>query len=250
LRILAEELAAGRTDLRALAHRWVQHHRWAPVADPETATALDFLGEHEAPPADSPGKGSGPLGRVLPVALVALDSPRTVVSATFHIASLTHPDPEPAWAAVAINVALARLLRGKRDFVPEVIEALRGNAAPERLLAAVRSVPLPRRDGLPAARQAAGDAVAAAEVALRLAYHESILVRGLDGLAGAGPAAAGLGLAAGALLGARDGGDAVPPLRLPPPGVLQEWDDLADRLHHLAVPAHLAPITLNAVKGT
>ena len=80
------------------------------------------------------------------MALAAYDAPRTLVSASYHIAALTHPDPVVAWAAVAVNVALARFLQGKRDFVPDVIEALRNNAVPEELLAAVRRVPLPARD--------------------------------------------------------------------------------------------------------
>ena len=54
----------------------------------------------------------------VPVALAAFDAPRALVSATYHIAALTHPDPVVAWSAVAVNVAIARFLQGKRDFVP------------------------------------------------------------------------------------------------------------------------------------
>ncbi len=208
-RILAEELAGGRRDLRALAHRWAAYHETAPDAiDPETAAALAHLARHDAPPARAAGTGSDALVRAVPVALAAWSAPATLVSATYHIAALTHPDPEVAWSAVAVNVALARFLQGRRDFVADVIEALRNNAVPEALLAVVRRVPLPA--GVPSGPVAGeGQAVVDAEAALRLAYHEPLLERGLDGIA-RGPACAGRAGLAGALLGARDGVDAVP----------------------------------------
>ena len=178
--------------------------------DPETSAALAHLARHDAPPSQAAGQGSDPLVRALPVALAAHDAPRTLVSASYHIAALTHPDPVVAWAAVAVNVALARFLQGKRDFVPDVVEALRNNAVPEELLAAVRRVPLPAHDVSPEGDSPPGLAVADAEAALRLAYHEPLLERGLRGIAEAGAAAAGRAGLAGALLGARDGLGAIP----------------------------------------
>ena len=94
MRILAEELAAGRRDLQALAHRVGR----APSADPrdidpETSVALAHLARHDSPPSQAAGQGSDPLVRVVPVALAAYDAPRMLVSATYHIAALTHPDP-------------------------------------------------------------------------------------------------------------------------------------------------------------
>jgi ADP-ribosylglycohydrolase len=141
------------------------------------------------------------------VALAAYDAPRTLVSATYHIATLTHPLPEVAWAAVAVNVALARFLQGKRDFVPDVIEALRSNEVPAALLAAVRRVPLPA--SRTAQDDAPGQAVADAEAALWLAYNEPVLERGVRGIA-TGKATVGRSGLAGALMGARDGVTAIP----------------------------------------
>jgi ADP-ribosylglycohydrolase len=210
-RILAEELAAGRRDLQALARRWATRHRSDPHdIDPETGAALAHIARHDAPPSQAAGQGSDPLVRVLPVALAAHGAPRTLVSATYHIAALTHPDPVVAWAAVAVNVALSRFLQGKRDFVPDVIEALRNNAVPEELLAAVRRIPLPARGVAPEGVSRPGLALADAEAALGLAYHESVLERGLRGIASPGPVAAGRAGLAGALLGARDGVGAIP----------------------------------------
>jgi ADP-ribosylglycohydrolase len=152
----------------------VVQHQAAPWGiDPETGAALVHLARHDAQPSEAAGAGSDPLVRVLPVALAAYDAPRTLVSATYHIATLTHPLPEVAWAAVAVNVALARFLQGKRDFVPDVIEALRSNEVPAALLAAVRRVPLPASRA--AQDDAPGQAVADAEAALWLAYNEPML---------------------------------------------------------------------------
>jgi ADP-ribosyl-[dinitrogen reductase] hydrolase len=219
-RILAEELAAGRRDLQALAHRWVARHQSdAHDIDPETSAALAHMARHDAPPSQAAGQGSDPLVRVLPVALAAYDAPGTLVSASYHIAALTHPDPVVAWAAVAVNVALARFLQGKRDFVPDVVEALRNNAVPEELLAAVRRVPLPARDVPPEEKLRLGLALADAEAALRLAYHEPVLERGLRAAAAAGTVTLGRAGLAGALLGARDGAQAIP----------EDWTVLDDR---------------------
>jgi hypothetical protein len=210
-RILAEELAAGRRDLQSLAHRWVARHLSDPRdIDPETSAALAHIARHDAPPSQAAGQGSDPLVRTLPVALAAYDAPRILVSASYHIAALTHPDPVVAWAGVAVNVALARFLQGKRDFVPDVVEALRNNAVPEELLAAVRRVPLPARDMSPEGDSSSGLAVGDAEAALRLAYHEPVLERGLRAVAAPGPVGAGRAGLAGALLGARDGVGAIP----------------------------------------
>ena len=230
LEVLARELAEGRTDLRLLADRWVERYRLDPRAhDAETAAALEFIATHAAPP-PSGGRGSAVLARVVPVALVAYRVPRTLVSATYHIAALTHPAPEAAWGAVAVNVALGRLLEGRRDFVPDVLEALIGNAAPERLLAAVRGVPLRRRDALPSPAAAAADPVLAVELALGLAHHEPLATRGFGWLGEHGPSAA--AGAAGALLGGRDGEAAVP-VHLLPPDRAAQWGALADRLARL-----------------
>ena len=91
-----------------------------------------------------------------------------------------------AWSAVAVNVALARFLQGKRDFVPDVIEALRGNEVPDELLAAVRRVPIPERAVAGTVGSVPGRAADDAEAALRLAYHEPLLERGLRAIAEGG----------------------------------------------------------------
>jgi ADP-ribosylglycohydrolase len=137
-------------------------------------------------------------------------SPPNLVSGTYHIAALTHPDPAAAWSAVALNVALAKFLQGKRDFIADVLEALRNNPVPEELLATVRRVPLDRRAEVAPADLSPADAVGCLRAALWLAYHEPLFDRGVGWAAEGGPRRSALAGAAGALLGARDGVEALP----------------------------------------
>ncbi|MGH7658284.1 MAG: ADP-ribosylglycohydrolase family protein, partial [Gemmatimonadales bacterium] len=146
----------------------------------------------------------------LPVALATLASPRNLVSGTWHVARLLHPEERCAWGAVAVNIALARFLLGHRDFVPDVIEALRMNEAPADLIEVVRQVPLRRREDLPVMREPAGHVLHTVEVALWFAWHEPKLERGLVWIANAGGDTDTNAAVAGALLGARDGEDAIP----------------------------------------
>jgi ADP-ribosyl-[dinitrogen reductase] hydrolase len=210
--LLAEELLEGDVDLRRLAHRWVDWmRRDGRGIGTWTSTALQHIATHDSPPASTGGQaGNGTISRCLPVALATLGSPANLVSGTYHTAVLTHPDERCAWGAVAVNVAAARFLQGKRDFIPDVIEVLRANDAPEELIAAVKRVPLERRDELPVTGPHSGYAVHCVEIALWFAYHEPKLERGLLWLVNAGGDTDTNAAVAGGLMGARDGEVAVP----------------------------------------
>ena len=213
--ILGEELLTSPVDLRRIAERWA---RWARLdgrgIGRQTRTALAHFDAHGVPPAatgdSAHGAGNGALSRTLPLALATLNSRRNLISAAWHIAALTHPDPRAAWSAVAVSVAAARLLEGHRDFVPDVLEVLRANDSPAEVVEAVRRVPLERRESLPLDPASAGLAVATLEIALWFAYHEPLLERGVVWLAGAGGDTDTNAAMAGGLMGARDGEDAVP----------------------------------------
>lgn len=223
--IQAEELLHPEPDLRRVARRWID---WAR-ADGRgigvwTRRALDYIAEFDAPPADSGGQaGNGSLARCMPVALATHRSPRALVRATYHTAALLHPDERSAWGAVAVNVALARFLDGKRDFIADVIEALRNNDAPAVLLDAVRRVPLARREELPITGPSAGYVVHGVQIALWCAYHESSLQRVLIWLVNAGGATDTNAAVAGGLLGARDGEGAIP----------RRWIEAVPRWEHI-----------------
>ena len=149
--ILAEELLKPDIDLRRLAQRWAA---WAEHDGRGigiwTRTALQHVRMHGSPPASTGGQaGNGTISRCLPVALRTFGQPANLVSGTYHTAMLTHPDERCGWGAVAINVAAACFLQGRRDFIGDVLEVLRNNAAPEELMAAVGRVPLEKREELP-----------------------------------------------------------------------------------------------------
>lgn len=210
--ILAEELLESEIDLRRLALRWAV---WAEQDGRGigmwTRTALHHIRLHDSPPQSTGGQaGNGTISRCLPIALRSFAQPGNLVSGTYHTAVLTHPDERCAWAAVAVNVAAASFLRGQRDFVGDVLEALRSNSAPEELLQAVRRVPLEKRDELPLTGPQAGYVVHGMEIALWFAYHEPNLERGVVWLANAGGDTDTNAAVAGGLMGARDGESAVP----------------------------------------
>jgi hypothetical protein len=203
--ILGEELLASELDLGRAVGRWTAILATPHDLPPDIADALRYLRDRGAPP--PPGDGGGAAGlavHVAPVALLAADTPANLLSGSWHLAALTHPSPEATWAAVALNVALARLLQGHRDFVADVTEALRSNDAPDALLSRLRRLPVIRREELV---PAAPDAACALEAALWLSWHEPKPQRGLAWLVAAG-APATTRAAAAALFGAHRGEDA------------------------------------------
>jgi ADP-ribosyl-[dinitrogen reductase] hydrolase len=210
--ILAEELLEPDVDLHRLAMRWVAWgERDGRGIGNWTRLALRHIAQHDAPPSSTGGQaGNGTVSRCLPIALRTFRQPVNLVSGTYHTACLTHPDERCGWGAVAVNVAAACFLSGRRDFIGDVLEVLRHNDAPEELLAAVRRVPLERREELPVTGPAAGYVVHAVEIALWFAYHEPDLERGVIWLANAGGDTDTNAAVAGGLMGARDGESAVP----------------------------------------
>jgi hypothetical protein len=228
-RVLAEEILQPRVDLERLARRWVERGAADPGLDAATRAALAHLAHHGTPPAAAAGgiAGDGPLAFCLPIGIAARSTLRTLVSGSFHVALLTAPDPVSGWATVAVNVAVAGLLLGRRDVLPEVLDVLRANDAPAELADAIRRVPFLRREELPAPD---GSALATALPALWLAHHEPKPERGLRWVAevlGAGSRAAGV---AAALLAARHGDIQTPAGDTAGGGESTRLLELADRL--------------------
>jgi ADP-ribosyl-[dinitrogen reductase] hydrolase len=230
--IQAEELLEPEIDLERLALRWLEwRQKDGRGIGNWTRTALDHIATHHSPPSETGGvAGNGSLPRTIPVALATLHSPANLVSGSFHLAHLLHPDPRCAWGAVAVNVAIAWFLQGERDFIPELLQVLTTNDAPEELVAAVRRVPLEKRDALPVTGDNAGYVVHCVEIALWFAYHEPKLERGLIWLANAGGDTDSNAAVAGALMGARDGEAAIPDRWLESIPQVERITRLAERL--------------------
>ena len=229
---LAEELLAPEPDLERLTKRWVT---WMEEDGRGiggwTRTALLHFRTHGTPPAESGGQaGNGAVMRALPVALRFFRQPVNLISGTYHTSALTHPDPRCGWSAVAVNVAAACFLSGRRDFVGDVIEALRNNDAPAEVTDAVRRVPIMKREELPILGGAQGYTVHCMQIALWAAYHEPTYEGAMVWLANAGGDTDTNAAVAGGLLGARDGEGAVPARWVAEVARADHLRSLADRL--------------------
>jgi hypothetical protein len=212
--ILGEELLAPELDLARAVGRWTGRLDAPHDLPADLAKALASLRDRGAPPPPGTTEGaSGVAVHVVPVALLTAEAPANLLSGSWHLAALTHPDTVATWAAVALNVALARMLQGHRDFLADVTEALRSNEAPDTLLARARRLPVTRREAL---APGAPDASMALETALWLSWHEPRPARALEWLEREG-APATTRAAAASLYGAHRGEEALGALvRLPP----------------------------------
>lgn len=200
---LTEELLRPGVDIHRLATCWADLGADDGAGlDPWTRSALAHIRTHDAPPGGlGPGAGPATLARLLPLTLGTTGNPANLVSAAYHLTTLTHPDEEFGWGSVAVQFAIAVLLQGRRDFLADVLEVLRNNSAPDALMQPLRRIPAMRREDLPVV---ADGAVSGAVIALWLGQHEPDPIRGLEWLTqdtGRFPAA----IVAGPLFGARDG---------------------------------------------
>jgi ADP-ribosylglycohydrolase len=199
------ELTGGGVDLQRLAGRWVDWHRNDGLdEDPLLAAALEHLRDFDAPVSELPAGSVIALAAALPAALASA-SPRAMISGSFHVARMLDPAEATGLATIATVLTAAALLEGRRDFVPDVVAALRANDAGADLLDAVRTIP--RDPHLPPPRPSGEnpDPVTAATWLLWHAHHAPRGVDLLHELAYAEDISPTIGALAGALFGAREG---------------------------------------------
>jgi hypothetical protein len=115
------------------------------------------------------------------------------------------PVESTALAAMAVVLAAAALLDGRRDFIPDVVAALRANDAAASLLDAIRTIPRDPRSAPSLPRGENPDPVAAVTWLLWQAHHRPRGVDLLHDLLLTAEVAPAVGAVAGALFGARDG---------------------------------------------
>ncbi|MEO8449757.1 MAG: ADP-ribosylglycohydrolase family protein [Gemmatimonadota bacterium] len=223
---LARELLAPQLDFPRLVTSWAAAQ---PVPETwlseETPLAIQALRTSGAPaPDDSFGPGLGAALVTLPVALRTHRTPANLIGGTYHISRLLDPHPLGNWAAVAVNVAVACFMAGRRDFVPDVLEALKANDAPGAMMETIERVPIWRRPTPAAPDGRAGGMLPELETVLWALHHESQPDRVTSHLSPGLARSIGL-----ALIGARDGETAV--LALAPERVPSvELDRLAEQL--------------------
>jgi hypothetical protein len=202
---LLAELVGGGVDLHRLGGRWVTWWREDGLeADPVLIAALDHLREFDAPVAQLPARNVAALAAALPAALASA-SPRAMIAGAFHVARMLDPDERTALCTVAMVVAAAELLDGHRDFVAEVVAALRANDAPPELVEPLRAIPRDPRTPPPVPRGACPDVVPVTTWVMWLAHHRPRSADALREMALAGGVSPSVGAVLGALLGARDG---------------------------------------------
>lgn len=202
---LLEELVSGGVDLQRLGKRWVRWWDAGGKVDERLAQALGHLKEYDAPIPPPVTPALVTMAAVLPAAITGQASPQAMLRGAFHVATIIDPTEDGTMAGVAVTVAAWRLLEGHRDFIPEVIAALRANEAPGRVLEAVRSVPRDPRTPPPVPRGETADPVGALTWILWIAHHRPRPVDELEKLARAGGISPTVGAILGALLGAREG---------------------------------------------
>jgi ADP-ribosylglycohydrolase len=207
---LLVELTSGGVDLRRLAGRWLDWDREDGAdADPLLRVALNHLREFDAPVAELSGGSIIAITAVLPAAL-ASSSPKAMISGSFHVARMLDPHETTALAALATVLTASAFLEGRRDFVADVVAALRANDASGELIDAIRTIPRDPRTAPPVPVGVNPDPVAAITWVLWSAYHRP---RGFDVMHelthtdGVSPA---IGAIVGALFGARDGMESWP----------------------------------------
>jgi ADP-ribosylglycohydrolase len=211
--LTAQALDGPSVDVQKMATRWVE---WLAAdgrgASSSLRSALDLIRTTGAPPESGLTAGVEPVLRAIPIALKVHASPANLVSGPLHLGALTHPDPRAGWAAVAVAITLAHLVAGERDFVGDVLEALRVNGAPEEVITVTRKIPLRLRSEW-GATAALPPALAVMDASLWCAYHEPQLERGATALASLDVPSdlrAAMTAAAVAAMAARDGSDTIP----------------------------------------
>jgi len=202
---LLVELLGGGVDLRRLGGRWVTWLEGDGLeAGPVLVAALEHLREFDAPVAELPAHNATALAAALPAAL-ASGSPRAMISGAFHVARMLDPDERTGLSTVAMVVAAAELLDGHRDFVAEVVAALRANDAPADLVEALRAIPRDPRTPPPIPRGDCPDVVQVTSWVMWQLHHRPRSADALREMALAGGLRPCVGAILGALLGARDG---------------------------------------------
>jgi hypothetical protein len=199
------ELTGGGVDLQRLAGRWVDWRRDDGLdADPLLEAALDHLRDFDAPVSELPAGSVVALAAAVPAALASA-SPRAMISGSFHVARMLDPAESTGLATIATVLTAAALLEGRRDFVPDVVAALRANDASGPLVDAIRTIPRDPSSPPPLPRGINPDPVAAVTWLLWQLHHAARGLELLHEIAFATDISPTVGALAGALFGAREG---------------------------------------------
>jgi len=152
--------------------------------------------------------GNGGVMRCAPIGLFAWRDRASLIEHSRLTCRLTHPDPRCEWSCVAVNVAIAELLRDSESVAEAVAEATAGQC-PE-VEAAVAEARASQVQALGVDGWDQGYTIVTTRIALAALFGGDPLEEALVAVISRGGDADTNGAVAGALLGARDGYQAIP----------------------------------------
>jgi ADP-ribosyl-[dinitrogen reductase] hydrolase len=152
--------------------------------------------------------GNGGVMRCAPVSLLEWQDTDALVRYSREICRLTHPDPRCEWSCVAVNTTIASLLAGAESPLDDARSLIRGHS-PELDAALGQAAKVPvsemRVDG-----RDRGYTIVTTQIAFAALASGAPFEGALIEVVNKGGDADTNGAVAGALLGARDGYDAIP----------------------------------------
>lgn len=149
--VVAEALAeSGHLGMRTLAQRLVVWRNRAPRGIPTLVERVLDEVEGEVPVEEASEDAFQRLGRnwsannaavvrSIPVAIKFCRDPHRIASETGVAAKVTHWNPLCVWSAVALNLAIATILREEALLPAALAEEVRGHGAPDPVCDAVRA---------------------------------------------------------------------------------------------------------------
>lgn len=152
--------------------------------------------------------GNGGVMRCAPIGLFDWRDRESLIEHSRQTCRLTHPDPRCEWSCVAVNVAIAELLSESDSVAQAVADATTGHC-PE-LKAAVAEARASRVETLQVDGWDQGYTIVTTRIALAALFGGDPLEEALVAVINRGGDADTNGAVAGALLGARDGYQAIP----------------------------------------
>jgi len=155
--------------------------------------------------------GNGAVMRCAPVALRWMADPEQLVEQTMRSAQITHYDERCQWSAVALNVALALVLRGITIEEQKLAAALERSGAPEAVVEAILEAERQALAGLELDDpQSMGYTLKTMQVGLWALHHADDFEGRLVEVVNEGGDTDTNGAVAGAVLGAALGNSAIP----------------------------------------
>lgn len=218
-RRLVAWLQVGPTDVGKLTRHAIRYHEQGlPWHEVGPRVCIDLIGRCA---------GNGSVMRCAPVGLLQALRPAQLVRDSILTSQLTHADPQPVWATVAVNLAIGELLAGRTtNLIPRIAAQIEEPRVKRALLQAPS---LARKDV-----RSGGYVLETLSAAFwALENHtgfEEVVVAAVN----LGDDADTVGAVAGALAGAREGFGAIPQRWLTQLHHVEPLADLARGLHRLA----------------